>query len=614
MAEGDVGNPLKKTNYLRSYDWFAAVSFLLIVAGLLYMVPTGLGVPDESFYVTIPHRLLQGDRLILDDWHVSQFSSFMQYLPVKLYYQFHGSLDGVILYLRYWYIALQTVTLLTIYPLLRRFGWKGAVSWSVFGMYVPVMVYTLNYYTLCLWPTVIVCAVLHFTEKLKAPFLVLLGVLAAIAVLAEPLISFCYFIYTIIVWFRFVLEKKRKMLFAFCSYYINIRYWGFITLGVFLCAGVFLPFLFRGSDPISLFKAIPYLFNGFEYDFSLFGGNIQTMKVVNRALELYGRFPAVLLAVLTLAAFVLQRRRKTIRPLIAVGLAVSFIYSYLHAAYVAQRMNHYDYYLLFYGLPLYLCGPAAYLLLEKREPRLWAFWCSGTALSVLLDISSAVILGVCGAIASIASLIWLFQLVQECAQDVMLLKKETEGARFRPKLTRIVAAVAAVIVVSSVLGNEAFFDVYRLNFNIIESGHTADYTHGVCDTLLTRGAYAGIRTTKTVAAKYNAIHDDLDRIPKESAGPVLIFDRFPYCYLYLDDPYATFSSWYVDLLEDDRLLLYYDIYPERVPEYIYVPKYDPYVYRMVKTVADKLDRIRSWFDCEVTEASAGYIVRVSRRL
>ena len=576
------------------------------------MVRTGLGVPDESFYVTIPHRLLQGDRLILDDWHVSQFSSFMQYLPVKLYYVFHGSLDGVILCLRYWYVMLQGVTLLVIYPFLRRFGWKGIVAWTVFGMYVPVMVYTLNYYTLCLWPAVIVCVVIHFTEELKAPMLILLGLLTAVAVLAEPMIAFCYFIYTVVVWIRFILEKKRKEWLSSFSYYINTRYWLFITIGIFLCAGAFLPFLFRGSDPLATLKAIPYLFNGFEYNFSLFGGNIQTMKVVNRALELYGRFPAVLLAVLTLSAGVLQRFRRTVRPFIAAGLAVGLICAYVHAAYVAQQMNHYDYYLLFYGLPLYLCGPAVYLLLEKRDKRLWALWWSGALLSVFLDISSAVILGVCGSIASVASVIWLFQLARECVRDAVALKRESAGIKPVEKLTRIAAAVAAVAVLAVPLCNEAAYDVLRLNFNIIESGHTADYTKGVCDTLLTRGAYAGIRTTRTVAAKYNAMHNDLDRFADLSAGPVLIFDRFPYCYLYLDDPYATFSAWYVDLQEDGRLLHYYDVYPEKTPEYVYVPKYDPYTYRTVQTVAEKLDRLQSWFRCEITEASAGYIVRVLR--
>lgn len=612
MPERDDARLPKKAKRLHVYDLFAAVGFLLIVGSLLYMVRTGLGVPDESFYVTIPHRLLQGDRLILDDWHVSQFSSFMQYLPVRLYYEQHGSLDGVILYLRYGYVALQALMLLVIYPLLRRFGWKGAVAWTVFGMYIPVMVYTLNYYTLCLWPAVVVCAALHFSEKLKAPVLVLLGVLLAVAVLAEPFIAFCFFIYTFIVWIRFFAIKQQRTFLSDYAYFINVRYWTLITLGVFLCAGAFLPFLFRGSDPLSTIKAIPYLFNGFEYDFSLSGGNIQTMKIVNRALLLYGKFPAILLAALTLLAFFLRRFRRVIRPVIAAGLAVGFVYAFAHAAYVAREMNHYDYYLLFYGLPLYLCGPAAYLLLEQRDKRLWVFWCSGAALSVFLDISSAVILGVCGSISAVASLIWLFQLAQECAKDVSSLRKAADGQGFLKKTPCVIAAVCAAVALTAALGNEAAFDALRLNFNIIESGHTADYTNGVCDTLLTRGAYAGIRTTRTVAAKYNAMHDDMDLFADPSAGPVLIFDRFPYCYLYLDAPYGTFSAWYVDIMEDDRLLLYYDVYPDKTPEYIYVPKYDPYTYRTVSTVPDKLARIQSWFSCEVSEAAAGYIVKVRR--
>ena len=612
MTECNTVSPLKKKNRLHGYDCFAAVSFLLIIGGLLYMAQTGIGVPDESFYVTIPHRLMQGDRLILDDWHVSQFSSFMQYLPVKLYYERCGSFDGVILYLRYWYVGLQAVTLAVLYPFLRRFGWKGAVAWTVFGMYVPVIVGTLNYYTLCLCPVVVVCAAMHFSKSLKAPVLILLGVLWAVSVLAEPMTACCFFLYTLFVWIRFFVSKKRGAFLSSYSHFINVRYWAFITLGVFLCAGAFLPFLFRGSDPFSTLKAIPFLFNGYEYDFSVSGGNILTFVTVKQALELYGLFPAVLLLTLTLLAAILKRFRRTVRPLIVAGLAVSLIYAYAHAIYMGLPMNRYDYFLLFYGLPLYLCGPVVYLLLENREKRLWCFWCSGAALSVCIDVSSAVILGVCGSIAAVASLIWLFQLVQECAKDVALLKEDTERKGLKKKLSSLTAAVCAVTALAATLCSEAAFDVYRLHYNIIENGYIANYSKGVCDTLLTRGPQAGIRTTKSVANKYNAILDDLDLLSGNLSGPVLIYDLYPYCYLYLDAPYATYSAWYVDVQEDDRLLLYYDVYPDKKPEYIYVPKYSPYNYRLLPALSAKLARVKSWFPCEVTDGAAGYIVKVLR--
>ncbi len=606
MTESDTSAaPLAKKRRLPLYDLFAAVLFCCVIGGFLYMVRTGIGVPDESFYVTIPHRLLQGDRLIVDDWHVSQFSSFMQYLPVKLYYEYNGSLEGVILFLRYLYVAFQALTLAVIYPFFRKFGWKGAAAWAIFGAYVPIMVLTLNYYTLCLWPAVIVCTVLCFSDKLNPFMCVLLGILTALSVLAEPLLALAFFLYTLLVWIQAAL-KKKKPLFESCERFMDIRCHAFITLGVLICAGAFLVFLFRGSDPLTTLKAIPHLFSGVEYNFAE-GGNVMTLKVAKRALELYGGFPAVLIAVLTAASLLLRKYRGIVRPFIAAGLAVCLIFAFVHAACFAVRMKHYDYYILFAGIPLYLCGPAAYFMLEKRDVRLRNLWCAGAVLSVLLDISSAVILGVCGMISAAASFICLSELASESIHDVREAKKEGTKKTVLQKLS----AAAIVLCLAAVVGNEALFDVCRLDFNTIECMFSADFTKGRCDTPLERGAYAGIRTTKTVAAKYNAMHDDLDGFRNDADGSVLIFDRFAYLYLYLDKPYATFSSWYVDWTENDRLLQYYDEHPEKLPEYVYVPKYDPYSYRVDWEVSDKLEWLKSVFDCTVTEGTAGYILKIN---
>lgn len=592
--------------FLKPYDLFFFAAMILLCLGYIHMAGTGLGVPDESFYVTIPHRLLQGDSLIVDDWHVSQFSAFAQYLPVKLFYEHFGSLNGVILFLRYLYVVCQTVTLVILYPLFRKYKWRGAAALAVFGGYIPVCLEALNYYTLCLWPAVIVCAVLHLGQKPSKPLLILCGILTGLAVLAEPLIAFCFFAYTLIVWINIPLAKKQKALLKDYAYCVNTESWLYITVGVFICAFAFLPFLFRGSDIASTVKAIPWLFNGFEYDFSLSGGNIQTLKVVNRALSIYGKLPAAGLAAVTAAAFIGRKKRRQLRPFLLSALLVFVALAYGNAVYHALKSGRNDYFSLFYGLPLYLSGPALYRMLEKKEKNLWALWCTGAALSLLLDISSAVILGVCGAISSCASVMFLFSLIGECAAEHSRAKEERKTAQ---KVSAAVSAAVVTALLISFVGVDVWYDVRKLNFNFIESDWCLDFTQGQCDTLLERGAYKGIRTTKTVAAKYNAMHDDFDTFAAECES-FLIFDRFPYAYLYLDAAYSTFSAWYVDLFEDERLLYYYEVHPEKTPDVIYLPFYDPYTYRTDPEAKEKLARLTGYFDCEVTKAKAGYILRV----
>lgn len=601
---GSASLAKKRQKNIRAYDVFFFCAFCLLIAGYLYMVRTGLGVPDESFYVTIPHRLMQGDRLILDDWHVSQFSSFMQYPFVKLFYDRAGSLDGVILYLRYLYVVFQAVTLAVMYPFFRKYGWGGAAALTVFGGYVPVMLPTLNYYTLCLWPAAIVCTVLFMGKPQKAPVLVVLGILTALAVLAEPMIGIAYFIYTLFVLTRQLLYKKRPGFLEKESYYVCVKVWGFLTVGILIAAAAFLVFLFRGSDPVTTLKAIPYLFNGYEYNFSLSGGNIQTLKVVRRALSLYGNIPAIGIAAVTAAAFVFRKKRTVVRPFILASLLVFVLWALVNAL-----RGDGNYYALFYGMPLYLSGPALYLMCEEHDGKLWTFWCAGAVLSVLLDISSAVILGVCGALSGAVTLIWLFRLIGECVSGS---RPNAEERKKSGRAFAVCGAMLSVCLMLSFVGFDVYDDVFRLDHNFTESDWSFDFTRGKADTLLERGAYKGIKTTSTLAAKYNAMLDDLDEVKENCEGTFLIYDRFPYAYLYTDCGYATFSAWYVDSFEDDRLLYYYEVYPEKVPQYVYVPDYDPYTYRTDPDAEKKVGWFAEHFDCTAEHGKAGTMIYINR--
>ena len=61
----------------------------------------GFAEADEAFYPTIAYRLTQGDRLLVDEWHMSQLSSVLLYLPVLLFTRLTGGTAGIYLALRY---------------------------------------------------------------------------------------------------------------------------------------------------------------------------------------------------------------------------------------------------------------------------------------------------------------------------------------------------------------------------------------------------------------------------------------------------------------------------------------------------------------------------------
>ena len=74
--------PLKeKEKRVSNIDLFAVAVFIVFAAVML-IGTSYCGVSnDESFYFTISKRILDGDRLLIEEWEPSQLSSVFQFLP-----------------------------------------------------------------------------------------------------------------------------------------------------------------------------------------------------------------------------------------------------------------------------------------------------------------------------------------------------------------------------------------------------------------------------------------------------------------------------------------------------------------------------------------------------
>lgn len=108
----------------------------------------GISSSEESFYVSIPFRLVLGDHLAADEWHVTQLASLFQLLPVKLFMAATNSTEGIILFLRYFYLACLVLTVLLVVLLLPKENKRIGIAYSVFlCMYLPFAVLDLNYHT-----------------------------------------------------------------------------------------------------------------------------------------------------------------------------------------------------------------------------------------------------------------------------------------------------------------------------------------------------------------------------------------------------------------------------------------------------------------------------------
>ncbi len=112
---------------------FLAVLLLGFAAHLLVLFSPHF-LFDETFYLTIPYRLVNGDSLLRDEWHLSQFSSVFSYLPVLLWVRLTGSADGVVLFMRFVYLFLHTCCAAAVYATFRDENYRAIPAAMLFYM------------------------------------------------------------------------------------------------------------------------------------------------------------------------------------------------------------------------------------------------------------------------------------------------------------------------------------------------------------------------------------------------------------------------------------------------------------------------------------------------
>ena len=72
-----------------------ALLFLLMLAFSVWRAPYGEVWDDESFYLSVPYRILQGDQFLVHEWNMAQMSAFLVLPLVKLFIGITGGTEGI---------------------------------------------------------------------------------------------------------------------------------------------------------------------------------------------------------------------------------------------------------------------------------------------------------------------------------------------------------------------------------------------------------------------------------------------------------------------------------------------------------------------------------------
>ncbi len=596
MALKTTGTPVKKLNVQWNQKQTLLGLAVILCASffLVYHALYGISTPDESFYLTIPYRLMHGDALLIHEWHVTQFSSLLQYLPTLIFVKLTGSWEGILLFWRMLFVVCQVFVSCFVFFSLKEFGFLSALgSALLFELYVPELVESLDYYTMSIMAVAVV-SLLLFLRQTSSPFVfAFCGIVFACAVISVPTLALLYFAYAVLV---VVMALKKKKSPAVCT----TKAFAWITAGIIVVAAIVLAFFLSKGSLGDYLHAIPNLFRSGEYSSSTLFGYHKLFKMM------FKQNAAAFVASLVLVLLLLIDKKRSDRALfwsILCGLAAAVytVVSLIHFA-KGDAVS-----LLFFPYIVAFLGISSYLLSKNKDKRLLAVWLSGLLYILLLGLVSDAMnyVGVIGFVVSnLASVPCMFRLIAELKESC---DKEAPSRKTESLIEFYVFAVLSSFVVVAVLGSSALILFSRDPASkAFERGDDSPYV------MVDRGAYKGIRITEHQKEVYDAVLSDIAEIEKQTDGPYTVIS---------DDSWYLFSSdraplahtlWYIQT----RLFAYDDYYAyhDQDPDMIYIIDKNFYYASPGSkiNVEEQKRHFTKLFDCTVTEGNAGLILKVNK--
>lgn len=535
---------IKKHSALRDGFFIAGTVLLLLFS--LWKSRYGLGIYDESFYLTIPYRMCHGDKLFLNEWHVSQLSALLQYPLMKLYLLVHPGTDGIVLDFRRIYIAVNFFAGLFAYHRLRKYGFGAAVAVLLYLLYAPYNIMALSYNSLGL-----LCGFLsavYLATAAKNSDYAVSGLFFAGIVLCQPLMLAEFaVVYPVLICISLIL-KRRELLRGLLWFLLGC---------VILAAPVLVYFIF--SVGISnILAALPLMLSDPEHDM----GELLSVSFIYKSIVDYylPEMPAGLkfisrstLKVLYLgfvpiwAAVLLDRSRSrraalylSLSALLCALIAATYTLLYPYKSTYISYVN----YLLF---PWLLHGVCLMPLLTKSERwQLSLFYALGFlhALSFLTSNQG-------GNVFSVA-------LLPACLASIMLnIKYCSSLGRAKAVPMFICTAVSAALLLY-VRAGYCFMSPPVSQF----------------DTQCISGPAAGIYAAEDDAARCDSVSLSMNSKSFDADGNTLFLATDPLFYLCTDTGLAQYSAWLSFNIDStpSRLEAYYGLAPDKRPDTIVIEK------------------------------------------
>ena len=523
----------RKTAYI-----LMAAAAVLCCGFLFWKARYGFANSDESFYLTIPFRLLRGDRLIIDEWNVTQFSSLLLLPPVWVFRFFSQDNTGILLAFRYFYTVIQIATGFFIFFALKKYSLAGAFfSALLFTLYTPFGIMAGSYNSLgiiCLTDALILY--LNGRDRTSFARCFFAGVLFAFSVLCSPYLAFLYALYTA---GALLLTRRLPG---------ELRRWLYLTAGIAVPALIVVVLLLRTGTPGSLVSLLSDIVRDPEHP-------VRSFRMI-----ITGYLKAILFSsriskyiflgyVICLAGLLFKKKLPRASRFL---LIFSFL---LTAAYLVSifRTNRYLNFLL---LPLNMQAAVLFLYTDRKDIRklFLTLWIPGMVFSFLQYCSSNQELYAISS-ASAAAL---------PGAVMMLVMTASSESRERNAF----GTAAVILTAFLLLLQTAFMSIVRYESVFWEKSMKEQTV------LLESGSEKGLIVSQARSDRYQVSLQDAKEICADpSVSDILCLSNSVWMYLDMPDlGICSYSAWLYGLNEHTlpNLKKYYEMSGHKLPDAVYV--------------------------------------------
>lgn len=244
------------------FSFLAALKMLIFAFGL-----------DEEYQVVMAYRNAVGDKLFLDMWEPHQSSAFLCTLLMKPYLYFLGT-TGLILYLRICGTLIHLGISVYFYQVIRHLVQKE-YAWLLALIYfntIPKQIMLPEFGIMQVWCYTLLCLFLikYYEYGRKVRYLLLAAFALVLNILSYP---------SCLILFPFVLVAVARL-----SGKDRWRDMGIVTACCAVCGIVYLGMLFTYTTPEQLLQTLSYILNGDVTHSLTLGGKL--LALLRSALQL----------------------------------------------------------------------------------------------------------------------------------------------------------------------------------------------------------------------------------------------------------------------------------------------------------------------------------------